>query len=68
MVELIIIACAFVTSGQPTCREHVLTFENVSVAQCVNGSQLALAQWKAEHENEQIKRFYCQKAKQFGKA
>ena len=68
MVELVIMACGFIASGPATCREFAIQFEGVSQFQCVQASQLALAQWAGEHPGFAIRNYRCQRAMINGKA
>lgn len=68
MVELIIMACGFATSGPSTCREFAVQFEGVSQFQCAVASQLARAQWAGDHPGYEIKKYRCQHTMRNGKA
>lgn len=65
-MELIILACMFINSGPPECREYAIDMSDATPFQCMFGQQIHLAQWSADHPSWTIKRFRC--ARKTGKA
>ena len=59
MIELVILACHFASSGPQTCREYDVPLPDATHLQCVVWQQAELARWASEHPGLAIKRFWC---------
>jgi hypothetical protein len=59
MFDLVIAACAFVTSGAPVCKERVVGMNGATKLQCIQSAQINMAQWASKHEGWKITRYEC---------